>query len=154
MAKMQKQCPKDSCEWQSNTCYSVDRTAGLDTPYTRISNRYCNSVIRTYHSQSQAQLACSQSSGCHGISDSGCDNRGFWSTCRDTGIYSARGSCLYAKYGSGGSGNSGTSSGYSYDAGVDGCPWLHFCSVENQQRWEAAADGGQAKAKASACANL
>ena len=75
--------------------------SSLSGEWPKVWNHYCSSTIRsTYSSAAAAQRACLTDYRCKAISDSNCDGRGNWATCRSaTGSSSSQGSCMYTKSG-------------------------------------------------------
>ena len=72
--------------------------AGAQSGWTKVPNKYCDNPISThYRSAALAQRACLPDRRCKAISDSSCDGKGNWATCRDTGARSRAHSCVYTK---------------------------------------------------------
>ena len=75
------------------------RTNGVPLHWPQVAMRYCNTAgdIASYATVAEALAACEADATCLYISDSGCNNLGFWETCSTDGASSSVGSCLYEK---------------------------------------------------------
>ena len=85
------------CRAASSKAASITGATG----WQKVAGHYCSKYIlprRTYMSAAEAQRACLPDNACKAISDSNCDGKGQWATCRtSTGSASRIGSCMYKK---------------------------------------------------------